>query len=406
MRYRIFLFILSFGFAYVAVWYAIKDHPKGNLQALDVPQGRSFFRHFLIGLLALVIFDGVVFHSGLYNRVLAAGSQAGQINIRAEQELKNAASGFNVVAVLGDSRIVQGFSAKIADELGSKEGYKFVNLAVRGTYPRPWFYLLREVDPLATRYRAIVMPLKFDDVDPSGNFGEPEEEDILTTAPLLRYTDTLDFAASFRKWDRRCHACIVCLLRGTAFRADLCDLLEHPFNRVAELRARPQSLNRDYNYAGRITDVTGISYDAVTKQIRFSPSITPHQKSQIEKSVQFLQRQESNGEGSTEWTERIIARYAATRTPVILCRLPRGPLASEVRPMPEAPLPREKHLTAKGALILNSDIATSLETPEYFFDGYHLNAKGRRKLTERVAKEVMTHARLPKDHDEVSGNSR
>jgi lysophospholipase L1-like esterase len=34
-----------------------------------------------------------------------------------------------------------------------------------------------------------------------------------------------------------------------------------------------------------------------------------------------------------------------------------------------------------------------LETPEYYFDGYHLNAKGRQRFTETLVAELMGRLR-------------
>ena len=44
-------------------------------------------------------------------------------------EKKRAPSGLKEVLVLGDSRIAEGFSATLANELGSSSGLKFVSLA-------------------------------------------------------------------------------------------------------------------------------------------------------------------------------------------------------------------------------------------------------------------------------------
>jgi len=62
------------------------------------------------------------------------------------------------VLVLGDSRIAEGFSATLANEIGSAAGLKFVSLAEPAASANTWYYMIREVDPTKQRYSAIIVP--------------------------------------------------------------------------------------------------------------------------------------------------------------------------------------------------------------------------------------------------------
>src|SRR2546421_9495721 len=124
-----------------------------------------------------------------------------------------------------------GSSSADANELGSPARLKFVNLAEPASSVNTWYYMLRELDPSARRYSAIVVPY--------GIGYEPSTADplrISMTAPLLRYADCFNFASGFRRWPGRFRAFIACILRGSAYQSDVVDFLEHPLARLKNVQ--------------------------------------------------------------------------------------------------------------------------------------------------------------------------
>src|SRR5437016_823755 len=115
-------------------------------------------RNLLLGLAAFICVDGVVFHTRLYTSILAPDSYAGRMAVITRAEKHRASSGLKEVLVLGDSRMAEGFSAAVANELSSVAGLKFVNVAEPACAVNIWHYVLREVDPTGRRYWAIVVP--------------------------------------------------------------------------------------------------------------------------------------------------------------------------------------------------------------------------------------------------------
>ncbi len=85
-------------------------------------------RNLLLGIVAFVCLDGIIFHSDLYVSILAPDSYAGRLAVITRAEKQRAPSGLKEVLVLGDSRMAEGFSTTVADQLGSTAGFKFVNL--------------------------------------------------------------------------------------------------------------------------------------------------------------------------------------------------------------------------------------------------------------------------------------
>jgi len=149
-------------------------------------------RNLLLGIVAFICVDGAIFHTGLYVSILAPSSYAGRIARITRSEKERAPSRLKEVLVLGDSRIAEGFSTTLANELGSPAGIKFVSLAEPAASANTWYYMVRETDPTSRRYSAIVIPY--------GIGYEPNSADplrISMTAPLLRYGDCFHFAFGF-----------------------------------------------------------------------------------------------------------------------------------------------------------------------------------------------------------------
>ena len=204
-------------------------------------------RNLLLGIAAFICVDGAIFHSGLYVSILAPSSYAGRVGRITRAEKKRAPSGLKEVLVLGDSRIAEGFSATLANELGSPAGLKFVSLAEPAASANTWYYMVREVDPTTRRYSAIIIPY--------GIGYEPNSADplrISMTAPLLRYGDCFHFASGFQRWSGRFRAFIACILRGSAYQDDVVDLLAHP---VARIRSIQQA---DKTHSGSGVQRTGL----------------------------------------------------------------------------------------------------------------------------------------------------
>src|SRR5438876_7650642 len=169
-------------------------------------------RNLLLGVAAFICLDGIIFHTGLYTSILAPDSYAGRLAVITRAEKQRPPSGLKEVLVLGDSRMAEGFSTAVADQLGSAAGFKFVNLTEPASTVNSWYYMLREVDPAARRYSAIVVPY--------GIGYEPTTADplrISMAAPLLRYGDCFNFASAFQRWSGRFRAFTACILRGSAY---------------------------------------------------------------------------------------------------------------------------------------------------------------------------------------------
>ena len=139
----------------------------------------------------------------------------------------------------------------------------------------------------------------------------------------------------------------------------------------------------------------GTSYDAATGQVTFAPKLTEVQRSAFRKSL--LQPSHSDTEYSLklqrEWIPRIINRYSNSPTAIVLTPVPRGPFVG----LPgfyrgyDSILPSS--VIQRSSFSLPGHTFDFLEQPEYYFDAFHLNAKGRQKFTDTLVLELLGRLR-------------
>jgi hypothetical protein len=350
------------------------------------PRPLHVARNLVLSIAAFIFLDGVIFHSGLYVSILAPSSYAGRIAEVTQAEKDRAPSGLREVLVLGDSRIAEGFSTSLANELGSARGLKFVSLAEPAASANTWYYMVRRVDPTTRRYSAIVIPY--------GVGYEPNSADplrISMTAPLLRYGDCFHFASGFQRWSGRFRAFTACILRGSAYQDDVVDLLEHPIARISSLHGEATRMHSREVYKGRDYDLVGTSYDSTTGHVTFAEKLTEAQRLAFQKSL--IQPSQSDVEYSLklqrDWIPRIINRYSKSSTAIVLTPMPRGPFLelSTFSKAYTSVLPRS--VIQRATLPVPEHTFDFLEKPEYYFDVFHLNTKGRERFTETLVSQLV-----------------
>ena len=305
----------------------------------------------MAGLCVLFALDAALFRSDYYVKNLEPDSYAGQV----ERMLRTA--GNQSIAVMGDSRIAEGFSARIADQ--RQPALRFLSAAVPGSTPRCWYYLLRDLDPAATRFKTIVLPVDtYEDED--GNWDWADRSlDLNILAARLRLGDTLTFTTSFHSSEMRWSALLVCLLKGVLLREDLQAFLAHPAARLDKAALfRVNGTQWAYDYQGNSKDLTGAVLSVPAR---------PDLKTGLHAAYR------------REWFGRIIGRYKGTGTSIVFLRLPRGPVS------PPVSASGSSIRELAGVSVLPENLFDPLEKPEYFFDALHLNARGRQRFSTELA---------------------
>ena len=114
-----------------------------------------------------------------------------------------------------------GYSPKVVDQRPRQTGYAVRTAGVAGSDPRSWYYLLRDLDPTARRYRAIVFGV--DDYDDEDSAFNPDDDirALHYCIVRLRLSDVIDFARSFYSPAVQWEAFRGSLLKGIALQSDI-----------------------------------------------------------------------------------------------------------------------------------------------------------------------------------------
>lgn len=343
--------------------------------------------------LALLFFlgtDAAIFRSGFYARYLEPDSSAGMMQLtllRARQHQSNWKE--PIVLTMGDSRM--NYSPKLANEYAAQMGYKFrlSHGSVAGTNPRVWHYLLREIDPTARRYTAIVFPVNdYDDEDTFIDFTDyPIDVNYLSL--LLRYTDLPEYPLSYTTPKYALEAWKACLLKGASLQPDLFAFFNAP-----QKRLKTASLTRDwwpkgsYDFLESEKTVTGLSVNWATRAVTYPPGADEAFKEAVATVLLRPNAPQTGKYGAyrRHWYEQIFRRYSGSPTRFIFVKLPRGPV---LRP----PVPTLSHsirdFASKPSVILGDEHrAEVLEKPELFHDVLHMNRAGSTQYGRMLADDL------------------
>jgi len=340
-------------------------------------------------LLGFLLFDVLIFHSRLYLSVVSPDSSTGYLETFLRNEKLRIGRGGDQVLAVGDSRMM--FFTRYANELTPETGYTFATISTAGTTPRCWYYMLRDIDPAADRYGAVVVPV--DDYD-DGEIAEDLSNRLLDLHYLigvLRLSDLDEFAGSMHSVQNRVESARGILLNGLVYKADFQDLLLHPIARVQSAALnRRDSASWMYSYIGPSRTMEGVSIDWAARTLTVPADVTPAQKAEF--TYRFLApRPADMGHQSAYlkyWLGKISDRYRGSKTRVIIIRIPRGPFIRPDQP-PVNPQSSVRELASRSNVIVNPEhFFDELERPRFFMDQMHLNWAGSLEFTRTLARQV------------------
>ena len=350
----------------------------------------------LLAFLALFLIDAALFRTRFYTSLLEPETTTGQMETVCYLETHRRPERNKQVLAFGDSRM--GLQPYLTKEVCASRNYEFANAAIPGTSPRCWYYQVRDVDPEAHRYEALLLPVdSYDDLDWEDDPADATV-DLRYLIARLRLADVLDFSVSFPTWPSRWLAFRGSLLKGTVYKDDFHAFLLDPEARRAKLRLfRRGAASWVRGFSGSQKGLNGLSVDWVARKITFPADSSPEECKVIESAL-LKPPAPQNGRQAAyrrEWFGRIVDRYRGTGTRVLFFRLPRGPVLR-----PDASITRKtssirEFASSPGVLLLDEHIFDFLERPEFFQDLHHLNAKGIALFSRVLAERVMERLSAP-----------
>jgi hypothetical protein len=367
---------------------AIASSPA--LASTPVRKPRRIALTLLIACLGLFGLDAFLFRTRLYMSILEPDSSAGllELILRREKEAQNKA-GDNLVVTLGNSRM--GYVPKGVDLRSRQTGYAVRTAGVAGSDPRTWYYLLRDLDPTARRYRAIVFGV--DDYDDEDHLFNPDDDirALHYCIARLRLSDAIEFARSFHSREVQWEAFRSTVLKGIPLQSDIQAFLSHPRKRIEDVQLYHRGFAEwTYNFVESSRSMVGLQIDWSTLTAMYPAGLTKEQKDTVRA---FLLHEVDPQTGRLAqflgtWLGRTADRYRGTPTKIVFFRLPRGPI-----PRPDYLVKKRsssiRELASRSNVILaNEHLFDSLEHPEFFKDAMHMNRDGVERFSAMLADEV------------------
>jgi len=344
----------------------------------------------LFAVLGLFGLDALLFRTPLYPSYLEPDSSTGlfELILRREQAAQ-AANGDNLVATLGNSRFA--YAPRLSNEVTFRTGYVFRSASVAGSDVRTWYYMLRDLDPTAQRYRAIVFGVDdFDDEDVAFN----PDDDIRSlhyVIARLRWGDALEFARSFKSRQYQWEALRGALLKGLIYQADFRAFLSDPLKRIQYVQLSHRGYEIwTYDYVETNKSLAGLEIDWSAWSAKFPPGLDQEQSDSVRIYVMRKSAPQTGRLAAYRrlWFGRILDLYRRSRTRIVFVRLPRGPIPRPDNLVRKLSGSIRELASQPNVLLCDEHAFDSLERPELFKDALHLNRDGIARFSPMLAEKV------------------
>lgn len=347
------------------------------------------WRSLLMGFAAFLALEFGLFRSGLYFDWLEPASSAGTFELTLMRERRRQEFPGNLVLTLGDSRFA--YLPRLANQFSTSTGYSFSHAGVAGTNPRVWYFMLRDLDSTASRYKAIVFGVNdYFDEDTYVDMLDATS-DIHYVGARLRLSDLSFFPQSYGTPATRYDAFKKTFFKGLIVQEDLKQFIENPLKRIKDVPfIKGGWPGWTYDYEEEVRSLSGLSIDWTRMEATLPPDADPQLLTILRTT---LLRPVAPQTGTIAayrkfWFNRLLQRYVNSTTKIIFLRLPRGPL---VRP-PQLFQPTSwsiKDLRQySNVSLLPESTFDSIERPEYFKDPLQLNRKGAELFSHQLATEI------------------
>ncbi len=350
---------------------------------------RNALRALALAFALFLLLDVVVFSRYGYFRYVKPDSYAGKTeqSLRALQAVQ--ASGKTVhCAVLGDSRMGEGFSAKICNTLSGRNESEWVSASIGGSTPRIWYWMMRRMDAMGIHPTYVVIPLQSYSGKPSGPHYADRILDLQYTPTLVPRRYALSFMMTYSSSKHWGAIFLSVLLKSFALKSDITSFWEDPAKRYSEITMQDVRDRSRYNYRGN-TNALDCIVSLQGESRVYAEGVSEAQKRQLEASLPTVNYRpaEEDFAYTRKWLTRIIMLADSMNTQLVFLRAPRGPFGTcytaETNVEFKHILPRDCHHH-----VLDVALFSDLETPEFFFDRLHMNAKGRDVFSRRLYEAV------------------
>jgi hypothetical protein len=347
----------------------------------------SVLSDYLLCLFLFVLINIVLFHTGLYGYLCIvdsyAGNVHGRLSILTELEQKH---DDDLIAVIGDSTTEHGIGAQELSEFTDKP---VANLALPGTCPREWLYFLKSIDPDRNRFETLVITIV-----PHNINSRPHDDGVQTLLPVASIEEMVSYAWQFEQSTRKMEYAYGAFDKIFGFRRDLRNLFLSPDRFFTIQKEKQNQLKKLRNWQGEKFDVCEVQLHPQSGVITDwgeidNPKIRPIARNALNRIAQLNHRPAISG--IQKPLDEIVSYYNGSTTRIVVVTIPFGighSLRRNTKPVREY----YKHLRELNALEnfwhWNAVHEPLFQDCRNFYDFRHLNARGRKIFTQRLAAEL------------------
>ncbi len=338
-------------------------------------------------LLVWFAVESLVYRSGAYLRIASSESNTGAVVNSLMMLEAQYQAGRRTVLVLGDSRVAEGFSGPTASAAGD---IVFINIAVPGSTPRTWYYLLREINRRGYSVEAVLLAMPSQ--VPASRLPDwplSPNQDL----PLLGLRDLGSYPRSFDSEVMRRRARQALLFPAMTLRQDTRALLVDPGERWVEItQTRALYLAAVPGYPGRDSRMPELAMSTDRTVTDFGQA-SAEQRAQIQVLIDDqakssdLQTLALNREYLSRWIGKTVRLMQHQGARTLVAALPRAPYPELLTAQPGPPMP-ELWAGIPGLTSLPEGLLADLEQAQYFFDAIHANRAGREQISSRLGDSV------------------
>jgi hypothetical protein len=342
----------------------------------------------LASVIAFAAIEGAVFHTGLYPWILNPDSSTGSLETVLRNERLRPKNGPQVLGI-GDSRML--LLPRLSNQHTSQTGYTFGTIANPGASPRSWYYMLRDTDPTAHGYRAIVMALESYDDAEKWNGEADNDADLSYVIARLRLSDLWEYSRSFDSPKQQWKAARGIIFKGLVYKRDFEDLLLHPVDRVRYVeQSHRDSFGWFYGYNGPLESVADFRVDFDARTLSAPPNPDPRLVEGLKAKLLQPLPPETGAQSRylKYWLGKIDEYYRGSPTRLIFLRLPRAGWVRPDQPRYNPHSSVRELATQPNVTLINEHFFDSLEKPELFQDEFHLNGPGMDRFSLMLTEEV------------------
>jgi hypothetical protein len=334
--------------------------------------------------------EGLIFHTSVYWSIIRPDSSTGLLESLLDNEVRRPRDAHPQILGIGDSRM-GALKPRIANKFTPQTGLTFATIAAAGTTPRCWYYMLRDADPGANHYAAIVIALEsYDDTETWEDHAD-RESDLHYLIARLRWSDLQEFSGSYHNPQLQREAFRGILLKGLIFKRDFEDFLLHPAARIAYARQSRRDSHTWFNdFVDTSDSLKDVHVDFNARTVTVPPGSPANRAQELRMRLLDPSPPDTGRESAYMhyWLGRIYDLYRGSKTRLVFLRLPRGGF---VRPDPPPLNPHSsaRDLAARPEVrLIPEHFYDALERPELFHDEVHLNEPGATEFSRMLAFEM------------------